>query len=128
MPMRIVETSTAPAAVGHYSQAIEQDGIVYTSGQIPLDPETGQLVEGGIAEQTDRVMRNLSNLLIASASDVNHVLKVTLYLTDLSHFETANEIYSKHMGAHKPARTTIQVAALPKNALIEIDAIARVSV
>jgi 2-iminobutanoate/2-iminopropanoate deaminase len=126
--MRIVETSTAPAAVGHYSQAIEQDGIVYTSGQIPLDPETGQLVEGGIAEQTDRVMRNLANLLIASASDVNHLLKVTIYLTDLSHFQTVNEIYAKHIGAHKPARTTIQVAALPKNALIEIDAIARVSV
>ena len=125
MPMRIVTTSTAPQAVAHYSQAIEQDGLLFLSGQIPLDPETGQMVPGGIEEQADRVLRNVSNLLIAGASDMNHVLKTTIFLTDLSHFKTVNEIYAKHFGAHKPARTTIQVAALPAGAMIEIEAVAR---
>ena len=128
MSMRIVTTSTVPQAVGPYSQAIEEDDLVFLSGQIPLDPETGLMIEGGIAEQTDRVMVNIANLLVAGASDLNHVLKTTIYLTDLSEFDTVNEVYARHFGAHKPARTTIQVAALPKGALIEIDAIARVSV
>jgi len=126
MKLRTVTTSTAPQPVGPYSQAIEDNGLLFCSGQVPLDPETGKMVEGGIVEQTDRVMRSLSNILVAGGSNIGNVLKTTVYLSDLANFQAMNEVYAKHLGNHKPARTTIQVAALPLGALVEIDAIARV--
>lgn len=126
MRVRTVTTSTAPQAMGPYSQGIEDNGLLYCSGQVPLDPETGTLVEGGIVEQTDRVMRNLANILVAGGSNIGNILKTTVYLADLADFQQMNEIYAKHLGNHRPARTTIQVAALPLGALVEIDAIAAV--
>jgi 2-iminobutanoate/2-iminopropanoate deaminase len=126
MKMRTVTTSTAPQAIGPYSQAIEDNGLLFCSGQVGLDPEAGKLVEGGIVEQTDRAMRNLANVLIAGGSNLGSVLKTTVFLADIADFQRMNEVYAKHFGNHKPARTTIQVAALPLGALMEIDAIASV--
>jgi 2-iminobutanoate/2-iminopropanoate deaminase len=116
----------APAAVGPYSQAMEFDGLLYTAGQIPVDPATGSLFPGGIVEQTDQVLKNLRNLLLAGGSDMNHVLKASVFLSDLAHFKEMNEVYARHFGNHKPARSTFQVAALPMGALIEIETIAAV--
>ena len=124
MEFRTVTTSLAPRAIGPYSQAIEAEGLLYCSGQIPLDPDTGQLVEGGIAEQTRQVLKNLSQVLIVGGSDLNYVVKSTIFLTDLSQFDTVNQVYEQMFGSHKPARSTVQVAALPKGALVEIDAVA----
>ncbi|MCC6732072.1 MAG: RidA family protein, partial [Candidatus Omnitrophica bacterium] len=122
MSIRPVSTSMAPQAVGPYSQAIESGGLLYCSGQIPLPPEGGSLVAGGIREQTEQVLRNLSNLLQAGGSDLTHVLKTTVYLTDLANFKDMNEVYARVFNNHKPARATIQAAALPMGALVEIEA------
>ncbi|MCA9438671.1 MAG: Rid family detoxifying hydrolase, partial [Candidatus Omnitrophica bacterium] len=119
-------TSLAPQAIGPYYQAIEIEGMLYVSGQIPLHPETGQMVEGGIVEQTKQVLRNLAQILTVGGSNLNYVVKTTIYMTDLSQFEEVNQLYAKAFGAHKPARSTVQVAALPKGALIEIDAVAAI--
>ncbi|GMV67360.1 MAG: RutC family protein [Candidatus Hinthialibacteria bacterium] len=126
MSIRPVSTSMAPQAVGPYSQAIESGGLLYCSGQIPLPPEGGSLVAGGIREQTEQVLRNLSNLLQAGGSDLTHVLKTTVYLTDLANFKDMNEVYARVFNNHKPARATIQAAALPMGALVEIEAIASI--
>ncbi|MBE7486930.1 MAG: RidA family protein [Candidatus Omnitrophica bacterium] len=126
MSIRPVSTSMAPQAVGPYSQAIESGGLLYCSGQIPLPPEGGSLVAGGIREQTEQVLRNLSNLLQAGGSDLTHVLKTTVYLTDLANFKDMNEVYARVFNNHKPARATIQAAALPMGALVEIEAIAAI--
>jgi len=126
MRMRPIVTSTAPQAIGPYSQAIEEGGLLFCSGQIPVNPETGQLVEGGITEQTERTLQNLSNLLTAGGSSLLHVIKTTVFLADLSHFQEMNEVYAKFFENHRPARSTVQVAALPMGALVEIDAVARV--
>jgi len=126
MEFRTVNTTLAPKAIGPYSQAIEVEGMLYCSGQIPINPETGEMVPGGIAEQTKQVLKNLSQLLIVGGSNLNYVIKTTVFMTDLSQFDEVNKIYAQTFGAHKPARSTVQVAALPKGALIEIEAIAAI--
>ena len=124
MRMLTVSTSTAPAAVGPYSQAIEDNGLLFCSGQVPLDPENGKLVEGGIVEQTDRVMRNLSNVLVAGGSSLGNVLKTTVYLADITDFPAMNEIYTEFFGDHKPARTTVEARLVRPEMLVEIEAVA----
>jgi 2-iminobutanoate/2-iminopropanoate deaminase len=122
-----VSTPHAPAAIGPYSQAVEVGEMIYTSGQIPLDPATGQLVEGGIREQTTRVLENLKAVLAAVRSDLCRVVKTTVYLKNMSDFATMNEVYASYLapeGSVAPARSTVEVARLPKDALVEIDVIA----
>ncbi len=126
MEFRTVSTSLAPEAIGPYSQAIEVEGMLYCSGQIPLNPETGEIVDGGISEQTKQVLKNLKQVLTVGGSSLNHVVKTTVFLTDLAMFDEVNQLYAQAFSAHKPARSTVQVAALPKGALIEIDAIGSV--
>lgn len=122
-----VSTGNAPKAIGPYTQAIVHNGIAYLSGQIPLDPATGQVIEGGIAEQTERVFENLKAVLEASGSSLDAVLKTTVYLRDIADFPKMNEVYGRYFTAAPPARSTIQAAALPRNAMVEIDAIAAVT-
>src|ERR1051325_9604744 len=123
--MEFIATPDAPEAIGPYSQAVKHHGILYTSGQIALDPATGAIVEGDFAAQADRVFKNLAAVLYAGGSDFNRVLKATVYLTDLvNNFKTLNTIYEQYFGDHKPARTTIEASALPKGSLLEIDLIA----
>lgn len=119
-----IETEGAPAAIGPYSQAVRAGDFIYCSGQIPLVPGTANLVEGGVAEQTVQVMENLKQVLLAAGSDFDSVVKTTIYLADMNDFATVNEQYSVYFGAIAPARATVQVAALPKDALVEIDAVA----
>ena len=122
-----VLTEQAPKAIGPYSQAIVSDGTVFTAGQIALDPKTGAIVGTTTAEQTGQALKNLEAILETAGSSLALVVKTTVYLLDMADFPAMNEVYAKHFGAHKPARTTIQAAALPKAARVEIDAIARVS-
>ena len=119
-----VETPQAPKAIGPYAQAIRAGGLVYTSGQIGIDPATGALVPGGIEAQTRRVLENLKAVLAASGSSLEKVLRVTVYLTDLGHFQAMNRIFAEYLDAHRPARSTVGVAALPMGALVEMDMIA----
>jgi 2-iminobutanoate/2-iminopropanoate deaminase len=119
-----VSTDKAPAAIGPYSQAIIANGLLFTAGQIALDPATGQLVAGDVTEQTERVMTNLEAVLTAGGASWTDVVKTTVYLQDMSHFPTVNEIYGKRLGAARPARSTVQVSGLPRGALVEIDAVA----
>ena len=121
---RVVTTDGAPKAIGPYSQGIEAGHYVFLSGQIPLDPATGQFVPGGIAEQTERVLKNLEAVLQASDLTLNNVVRTTVFLIDLGDFAAMNEVYARHFPKDHPARSTVQVAALPKGARIEIDAIA----
>jgi 2-iminobutanoate/2-iminopropanoate deaminase len=123
--MQAIATKTAPAAIGPYSQAVRASGFVFLSGQIPLDPGTGKMIEGGIVEQTERVLDNLSAVLQAAGLTFDHVARTTIYLTDLEDFQKVNEIYGKRFTKSPlPARSTVQVAALPRGAKVEIDAIA----
>ena len=124
MPHQRIETETAPAAIGPYSQAIVAGGFLFTAGQIALDPTTGKIVEGGIVEQTTRVLANLREVLAKAGATWADVVKSTVYLVDLAEFPVVNEIYGKHFGSARPARSTVQVAALPRGGLIEIDLIA----
>lgn len=124
MKLRQISTEKAPSAIGPYSQAIIANGFLFTAGQIPLDPIAGQIVPGGIVEQTERVMENLQAVLSAAGAAWTDVVKTTVYLHDLSHFPTVNEIYAKWLGDARPARSTVQVPGLPRGALVEIDAIA----
>jgi 2-iminobutanoate/2-iminopropanoate deaminase len=126
MEMEYVATPDAPKAIGPYSQAVKAGGIVYTSGQIALDPATGNLVEGSFEEQVHRVFKNLEAVLKEAGSSFDRVLKATVYVTDLANFGTLNTIYAEYFGDHKPARTTIQAAALPKGGQVEIDLIAQI--
>jgi 2-iminobutanoate/2-iminopropanoate deaminase len=122
-----VSTPSAPAAIGPYSQAVECGQLIYSSGQIGLDPATGQLVEGGIREQTVRVLENLKAVLSAVESDLGRVVKTTVYLKSMSDFAAMNEVYGSYLtreGSVAPARSTVEVARLPKDALVEIDVIA----
>jgi 2-iminobutanoate/2-iminopropanoate deaminase len=122
-----VSTENAPAAIGPYSQAIEIGEMIYTSGQVGLDPKTGQMVEGGIREQTVRVLENLKAVLAAVRSDLQKVVKTTVYLKNMSDFAAMNEIYATYLakdGWVAPARSTVEVARLPKDALVEIEVIA----
>ena len=123
---RLIDTSEAPAAIGPYSQAVVAGEWVFASGQIPLDPSTGEVVEGGVAEQTDRVMNNLAAVLGEAAGSLNHVVKTTVYLADMATFGEMNEVYARHFGDHRPARATVEAGALPKNVAVEIDLIARI--
>ena len=122
--MKRVHTENAPKAVGPYSQATLAGELVFCSGQIPLDPATGQLVEGDIAVQTGRVLDNLAAVLAAGGTDLAHVVKTTVFLADLGDFTAMNEAYAVRFGEHRPARSTFQVAALPRGARIEIECIA----
>lgn len=124
MVLTKIETAKAPAAIGPYSQAIKAGDFLYCSGQVPLVPGTGELISGGIEEQTKQSLENLQQVLGAAKADFNSVVKTTIYLIDLEDFSVVNEIYARYCGEVAPARTTVQVAALPKGALVEIDAIA----
>jgi 2-iminobutanoate/2-iminopropanoate deaminase len=124
MQMDYVATPDAPKAIGPYSQAVKANGLVYTSGQIALDPATGNLVEGTFEEQVHRVFRNLEAVLKEAGSSFDRVLKATVYVTDLGNFQTLNTIYAEYFGDHKPARTTIQASGLPKGGAVEIDLVA----
>ena len=121
--MKIVTSPAAPAAIGPYSQAIIENGMVYTSGQIPLVPETGEMIGGGIQEQAEQVIGNLKAVLAAAGSDLGHVIKTTCFLTDMGNFSAFNEVYAQHFTG-KPARSCVAVLALPKGALVEIEAVA----
>jgi 2-iminobutanoate/2-iminopropanoate deaminase len=124
MALKQVSTEKAPAAIGPYSQGIIANGFLFTAGQIALDPKLGKIVDGGVVEQTERVMQNLQEVLKAAGVSWGDVVKTTVYLHDLSHFPTVNEIYGKWLGDARPARSTVQVPGLPRGALVEIDAIA----
>ena len=124
MTIKQIATARAPAAIGPYSQAIQAGNTLYCSGQIPLVPETGEIVSGGVAEQTAQVMENMSQLLDAAGFSLAMVVKTTIYLQDLGHFAIVNDIYGRYFPGTAPARATVQVAALPKGALVEIDAVA----
>ena len=121
-----ISTPGAPKAIGPYSQGIEARGArtLYLSGQIPLDPATGQLVKGTIEEETGRVMENLRAVLAAAGAGFEHVVRTTIYLTDLADFARVNEVYGRHFASAPPARATVQVPALPRGARVEIDAVA----
>ncbi len=120
----VISTTEAPAAVGPYSQAIAAGPFVFCSGQIPLEPETGTLIDGDISSQTERVLQNIAAVLRAHGLTMEHVVKTTVFLTDLTHFAEMNAAYAGYFPNDPPARTTIQVAALPKGANVEIEAIA----
>lgn len=124
MDIQSARSEDAPRAVGPYSQAILAGELVFCSGQIPLDPATGQLVEGDIAAQTGRVLDNLAAVLAAAGSDLAHVANTTVFLADLGDFAAMNEAYATRFGEHRPARSTVQVAALPRGARIEIECVA----
>lgn len=121
---KIISTSDAPAAIGPYSQAIRAGSTIYCSGQIPLDPKTGQIISGGIDAQTRRVLDNITALLKAEGLGFGNVVKTTIFLTNLGDFQTVNEIYGSYFKSQPPARSTVQVSALPKGANIEIEVIA----
>jgi 2-iminobutanoate/2-iminopropanoate deaminase len=121
---RIVKTEGAPQAIGPYSQAVVAGGFVYASGQIPIDPATGQFVEGGVREQTAQVLRNLSKVLEAAGSDLARVVKTTVFLADMNDFAAMNEVYATFFAEGPPARSTVQAARLPRDARVEIDVVA----
>ena len=121
---QIIATDNAPRAIGPYSQAVAHNGLLYLSGQIPLDPATGQLVEGDISMQTARVLENLAAVLEAAGSSLDRVLKTTVYLKDLGEFGKMNDVYGKYFAHNPPARATVEVARLPRDVRVEIDAIA----
>ena len=122
--LAIVATDKAPAAIGPYAQAIVTGGLVYTSGQIPLDPATMDVVPGGIVEQAERVLASLTEVLSAAGSSLGQVIKTTCFVTDLGDFAAFNEVYARHFGSHTPARSTVQVAALPRGVKVEVECIA----
>lgn len=122
----VIVSAGAPAAIGPYSQAIRAAGLVFVSGQIPLDPETGQVVAGGIMVQAERVLDSLRAILAASGSGLERVVKTTIFLTDLGDFAKVNEVYLRYFPQAAPARSTVQVAALPRGVAIEIEAVALV--
>lgn len=124
--LRTVHSDDAPAAIGPYSQAVVTDGWLFASGQIAIDPASGELSGGSVAEQTDRVLQNLAAVLSAAGADLSAVVKTTVYLADMGTFVEMNEVYARRFGDHRPARATVEVAALPKGVDVEIDAIARV--
>lgn len=120
----IVSTEKAPAAIGPYSQAVKANGFVFTSGQIPINPSTGQIVEGAVKEQTRQVMENLQAVLEAAGSSLEQIIKTTLFIKDMNSFAEINEIYGGFFKGNPPARSTVEVARLPKDVLVEIEATA----
>ena len=126
MSVKTVHTDKAPAAIGPYSQGIVANGFLFTAGQIALDPATGQVVTGNVAAQTERVMSNLAAVLATVGATWKDVVKTTVYLHDMNDFPTVNEVYGKALGDARPARSTVQVSALPRGVLVEIDAVVAV--
>jgi 2-iminobutanoate/2-iminopropanoate deaminase len=124
MTREIVQTDSAPKAIGPYEQAIKASGILYTAGQIPIDPKTGNFVEGGITDQTRQVLENLKAVLEAGGSSLDRVVKATVFLKNMTDFAAMNEVYGQYLGSARPARSTVAVAELPRGALIEIDFVA----
>ena len=123
----VIATDAAPAAIGPYSQAVKAGGLLFCSGQIPLDPATGQVVAGGIVEQTEQVMRNLEAVLAAAGVGFAAVVKSTIFLTNLGDFAAVNEVYGRHFTAAPPARATVEVSGLPRGVAVEIEVIALAS-
>jgi 2-iminobutanoate/2-iminopropanoate deaminase len=121
----VIRTGDAPEAIGPYSQATTVDGWVFCSGQIPLDPHSGELVEGDVAAQTEQVMRNLRAVLAAAGASLDRVVKTTVFLADLADFQAMNQVYASNFGEHRPARATVQAAGLPKDVSVEIECVAR---
>jgi 2-iminobutanoate/2-iminopropanoate deaminase len=121
---QIVKTNSAPQAIGPYSQAVRAGGFIFASGQIPLDPETGEFVAGGMAEQTEQVLRNLLAVLEAAGTGLDRVVKTTVFLADMNDFAAMNEVYGRYFSKDAPARSTVEAARLPRDARVEIDAIA----
>jgi 2-iminobutanoate/2-iminopropanoate deaminase len=119
-----IQTGTAPAAIGPYSQAVIAGGFVFVSGQIPIDPATGEFVPGGVAEQTEQVMRNLASILSAAGSSITDVVKTTVFLADMGDFAAMNEVYGRYFPEDPPARATVQAARLPRDARVEIEVVA----
>ncbi len=122
--MQFIASTSAPKAIGPYSQAVKAGNVLYASGQIPLDPASGNLVDGDFTAQARRVFENLKAVLHEVGADFRNVVKATVYLTDLGNFQTLNSIYAEYFGEHKPARSTLGVAALPRGAMVEIDLVA----
>jgi 2-iminobutanoate/2-iminopropanoate deaminase len=120
----IIQTDSAPAAIGPYSQAVKTNGFIFASGQIPIDPKSGQFVEGGIKEQTKQVLKNLAAVLEAAGSGLNRVVKTTVFLADMQEFGAMNEVYGEFFKDEPPARATVEAARLPRDARVEIEAIA----
>jgi 2-iminobutanoate/2-iminopropanoate deaminase len=125
--LEIVHTAKAPAAIGPYSQGVVANGFLFTAGQIAIDPATGQIVAGDVAAQTERVMANLTAVLTEAGATWNDVVKTTVFLHDMGDFPVVNEVYGRALGQARPARSTVQVAALPRGVLVEIDAIVALS-
>jgi 2-iminobutanoate/2-iminopropanoate deaminase len=124
MPIDFVATPNAPRAIGPYSQATRAGGLLFTAGQVGFDPSTGELVDGGIAEQTEQVLLNIRAILQAGGLDMANVIKTTVFLVDMAEFAAMNTVYARAFGDHRPARSTVAVAALPRGARVEIEAIA----
>ncbi|MBX3180994.1 MAG: RidA family protein [Polyangiaceae bacterium] len=120
----VITTPHAPAAIGPYSQAVRAGGFVFVSGQIPMDPQTGELIQGGVGDETDRALKNLEAVLTASQLSLRDVVKTTIYLTAMSDFEAVNQVYARYFSEAPPARATVAVAGLPRGARVEIEAIA----
>ena len=127
MPLQFVSTPGAPKAIGPYSQGVISNGFLFTAGQVALDPAKGELVSGGIAEQTTRALENLRAILTEAGTDLSRVVKTTVFLIDMGDFTAMNEVYGRVFGTHRPARSTVAVAALPRGARVEIEVIATVS-
>lgn len=125
--LKPVQTSNAPAAIGPYSQAIVHNGLVYTAGQIALDPASGEMTEGDITDQTERVLQNLTAVLEAAGASLKSVIKTTVFLRDMGDFAAMNEVYSRFFSDHRPARSAVQAARLPRDARVEIEVIAALS-
>ena len=122
--MKIIESNAAPKPIGPYSQAVEVNGFVFTSGQIAIDPVSGQLIEGNVAKQTKLVLENLKNVLQAGGTSLDKVVKTTIFIKNMDDFSIVNEVYGKYFTSTPPARSTVEVARLPKDVLVEIDCIA----
>ena len=122
--MKAIQTNNAPAAIGPYSQAIEVNGFIFASGQIPIDPATGEFVKGGIKEQTRQSLLNAKSILIAAGTDLNRVVKTTIFLSDMANFTAMNEVYSTFFEQPFPARSAVAVKDLPKGALVEVEVLA----
>lgn len=120
----IISTENAPGAIGPYSQAVKTGDLVFCSGQIPIDPQTGDFVSGDVGEQTEQVLRNLNAVLKAAGTSLDNVVKTTVFLADMNDFVAMNEIYTRYFSENKPARATVQAARLPRDARVEIDCIA----
>ena len=120
----IISTEKGPKAIGPYSQAVRANGFIFVSGQIPLDPATGQLVEGDIASQTTRVIENMKAIVEAAGSSLNHVVKISVFLKDMNDFAAMNEVYARHFTTNPPARATIEASRLPRDVRVEMDLIA----